>query len=457
MKEKKSIKEHFKMFYSGYPIEITFGAVMLLLLSFFSVDFFSVETGEGMKGALFLLVLFSPYYFLVMYCANCANRLLYYFSALYPLLGTLFLFFAGNGNFVLVLQMYTEEICGVLIIQLILFFSRGLIKDNKQFVYNALSIAKNLFLALGVSFLLGAVLTLLITGGTALLFDLSSMEQVWNFIFYFHAVNTVAIWGWFTIIIFLWFEYRQQPSSNSQAISRPSTLQVVVSNIFSAVVCCYSIVLVLYLCKILFLWELPQGEVSYVVIPYVVFGTICVALGQLETTSIWRTLHKHFSKLALVALILLWIATIVRINAYGLSVNRIGLLCLNTTLTLYILFSFSRKLFVYRNFSIVTIVMVALFTIFLPSRELVKSNQHQRFISIMTALNGLDEQGKIKSDFFDESRLANPTPQMIDALKKLNRAVSNVMNYSDLVDFYGGDALEHIEDYSQKVLEEKPF
>ncbi|MDI9338869.1 MAG: DUF4153 domain-containing protein [Alphaproteobacteria bacterium] len=88
----------------------------------------------------------------------------------------------------------------------------------------------------------------------------------------------------------------------------------------------YVLILVAYIFKIMIEWQLPQGIVAYLILGISIFGIICFLLVYpfvLENDYQWiKKVQKYYYILLLPLILLLFIAIQLRINQYGITINR---------------------------------------------------------------------------------------------------------------------------------------
>ena len=104
--------------------------------------------------------------------------------------------------------------------------------------------------------------------------------------------------------------------------------------LFIPLVVCYMVVLYLYLARIVFSWELPNGTITWLV-TIMMFGIIAIefllypTMRSKESKPFERWVVRWFPILALPLVILMTVGIVRRLGDYGITVNRLYVLTLN--------------------------------------------------------------------------------------------------------------------------------
>ncbi|MFB6356995.1 MAG: DUF4153 domain-containing protein, partial [bacterium] len=131
----------------------------------------------------------------------------------------------------------------------------------------------------------------------------------------------------------------------------PSGLKMFTQYVLVPLITVYFMILILYTLKILVQWQLPKGLVGYLVSGYSVCGLLSILLifpVQDQRENRWISIFgRMFYYGLLPLLVLLWVAIYIRIDAYGVTVNRYLLTVLSVWLsliTVYYLVTNSRNI-----------------------------------------------------------------------------------------------------------------
>lgn len=111
-------------------------------------------------------------------------------------------------------------------------------------------------------------------------------------------------------------------------------LSVLFRYIITPFLALYTLLLYIYLIKILILWELPKGEVAYIVGGFLSVSLVCRMIAKLfmeradekRGASITERAYNLFPFIAVPHLILLWMAVMCRVAQYGITPERFYLM-----------------------------------------------------------------------------------------------------------------------------------
>ena len=120
-------------------------------------------------------------------------------------------------------------------------------------------------------------------------------------------------------------------------------LEVLLNYIVTPALLIYTVILYLYMGKILFTWSLPEGGVAYMVFGFTMTALTVKALDQLLEKRIYNWFFDRFSLVSLPVLVLFWIGVVRRTNEYGLTEPRVYLLVCGGLMTFCVLLFLSRR------------------------------------------------------------------------------------------------------------------
>lgn len=146
---------------------------------------------------------------------------------------------------------------------------------------------------------------------------------------------------------------------------RHRILDFVVNYIFSPALIIYSIILYVYIVKIIGKWELPCGGVSYMVSLFCVVALLTIILRHLCNKTLFNRFFGFFPFIALPPLILMWTGIVRRVSDYGLTGTRFYLILTAILLTLYVITLFAEKFNKFWKMAITLAILLAVFT-FIP-------------------------------------------------------------------------------------------
>lgn len=113
----------------------------------------------------------------------------------------------------------------------------------------------------------------------------------------------------------------------------------------------YTMILYVYLIKIILIWELPDGWVSTLVSVLALAGFLCLLivypLNKTEQNKVVSFLSRYFPLILMPLLILMTVGILRRLQDYGFTINRLYVLILNVwfyAISIYLFFTKSRHL-----------------------------------------------------------------------------------------------------------------
>ncbi|WP_129101205.1 DUF4153 domain-containing protein [Arcobacter sp. F2176] len=157
---------------------------------------------------------------------------------------------------------------------------------------------------------------------------------------------------------------------------------LLIKNILSPIILIYASILYIYFAKIIFLQELPKGELSTIICLFLTIGILLKSLlvGLNNHNKISNFLNKYFIYLMIVPIVFLNIAIYTRVEQYGFTVLRYLLIMCSIWFTYLFLYELIKKSFSIKN---------ALISLFLLSLVTSISPFNAKDISINSQLNRL--------------------------------------------------------------------
>ena len=309
----------------------------MLLIVVFSIAILTLNIDAFLRNSPYWL--FFPIYFAMIYLARHRYILYWLMPIILTLLTIVLVMNFGESS-----EFYFKrtEFWGVLLISLICFLSENWRKNNRDYVWE--------------------------------------------------RVSLFGLYG----LIPLFFLIFEQQKEEQNGINR--FIEFLINFIVSPVLIIYSVILYFYLGKIALATELPKGNVSYIVLPYLYGAIITAALQLLLHKPRWARFYLVLPFILPAPLMLLWIGLVERITTYSFTEDRIYLLSVTLTVTVFCLLGLWKKRLQYRYLAMVAIVAVFITAIAINPKQISFDMQSARFNREMAALNLLDEQGKIKAD-----------------------------------------------------------
>lgn len=414
---------------SAHPIEI-------FLISAFAIGIWFVELGTQ-KGDHLAYWIFEPMLFIFVYLSRPYSW--YRFSWIVPLVA---LAIIGMTNDSAEFYLSSPKFWGANFITLLVLLGFPFEKNNQGFTYRNFTNLFHLGLATAVWLLVfGLVAAILFTITT--LFNVEFSDS-----FYSHFYTSLGIFT--QPLFFLVFQQRQAKSE--MTLNR--IFEILVNFVLAPALMIFTVLLYAYVIQIIFESVLPKGMLANITLPYLLGGLGVYALRSICAKARWETFFKFYPYLAIVPIVLLWLAIDRRISAYAWTEQRIYLVALATAITIAYAILTVPKIRQYRLISAVVMVAIFAMTWVVKPKEIAYQSQTERFEQLLTKLNLSDSSGKIRNDVDFDERLENMPKSELKDWKELD-SVSDYLLYSIELDSSVEDAYQERREVFQKQYGEK--
>lgn len=351
---KQEAKQVFKNSLVELIISIIF-AIGYFILEVYYKDFIS----NNMKNLFFSFAIsFSFIYSVNLFTQETKHRILYYLSFLV---------------IPLILYANIDEITilfGIGISILLICISKKR-KEDKHFLSTIIQSSVDIIIAIALASICFGLLYAIIES-IKYIFEIKLENSNHNTLF--------DAFSYFIVFpsIFLIFN-----SNNDKRILGNTLDNILIKYILTPAFYIFGIILYVYFVKILINFSLPKGVVSATAIGFLVIGLIIKTASDSYEKPFQKWFFPYFSYYSIPALIMLWIATMVRVLEYGLTIPRVYLLLSVIILTIWIialLFKHSKKYYI---LSIITIIIISSFTFipYIDAKSIEKYSQASRPIS----------------------------------------------------------------------------
>ena len=421
-------KAQIKNAVSAHPIEI-------FLISAFAIGIWFVDMNSGKDHLAYWL--FEPMLFAFIYLSRPYSW--YRFSWIVPLI-TVFTIWQVNDN--ADFYCYSPKFWGANFIALLVLLGFPFEKNNQEFTYRNFINLFHLGLAAAVWLLVfGLVAAILFTITT--LFNIEFSDS-----FYSHVYMSLGIFT--QPLFFLVFQQRQVKSE--MALNR--IFDILVNFVLAPALIIFTVLLYAYVVQIIFEGVLPKGMLANITLPYLLGGLGVYALCSICAKAHWETFFKFYPFLAIVSIVLLWLAIDRRISAYAWTEPRIYLVALATAITIAYTILIISKIRQYRLISVVVMIAIFVMTWVVNPKEIAYQSQTERFEQLLTKLNLSDNSGKIRDDVDFVERLENMPKSELKDWEELD-SVSDYLLYSIELDSSVEDAYQERREVFKKQYGEK--
>ena len=374
-------KTQIKSVISTHPIEI-------FMIAAFALGIWFVDMNSEKDHLAYWL--FEPMLLAFIYLSRPYSW--YRFSWIVPLI-TVFTIWQVNDN--ADFYCYSPKFWGANFIALLVLLGFPFEKNNQGFTYRNFINLFHLGLATAVWLLVfGLVAAILFTITT--LFNVEFSDS-----FYSHVYMSLGIFT--QPLFFLVFQRRQVKSE--MTLNR--IFDILVNFVLAPALMIFTVLLYAYVVQIIFEGVLPKGMLANITLPYLLGGLGVYALRSICAKARWETFFKFYPYLAIVSIVLLWLAIDRRISAYAWTEQRIYLVALDTAITIAYAILIVPKARQYRLISGVVMVAIFVMTWVVNLKEIAYQSQTERFEHLLTKLNLSDGQGKIRDDVDFVERLEN--------------------------------------------------
>ena len=423
-------KTQIKNAVSTHPIEI-------FMITAFAIGIWFVELGSHQGNDHLAYWIFAPILFIFVYLSRPYSW--YRFSWIVPLVA---LAIIGMTNDSSEFYFSSPKFWGANFIALFVLLGFPFEKNNQVFTYRNFTNLFHLGLATAVWLLVfGLVAAILFTITT--LFNVEFSDS-----FYEHFYTSLGI---FTLpLFFLVFQQRQVKSE--MTLNR--IFDILVNFVLAPTLMIFTVLLYAYVVQIIFEGVLPKGMLANITLPYLLGGLGVYALRSICAKARWETFFKFYPYLAIVPIVLLWLAIDRRISAYAWTEQRIYLVALATAITIAYAILTVPKIRQYRLISAVVIVAIFAMTWVVKPQEIAYQSQTARFEQLLKKLNLSDDSGKIRDDVDFVERLENMPKSELKDWKELD-SVSDYLLYSIELDSSVEDAYQERREVFQKQYGEK--
>ena len=413
----ENTKAQMKSAVSTHPIAI-------FLISAFAIGIWFMELEPRQGNDHLAYWVFEPMLFIFVYLSRPYSW--YRFSWIVPLVA---LAIIGMTNDSAEFYLSSPKFWGANFITLLVLLGFPFEKNNQGFTYRNFTNLFHLGLATAVWLLVfGLVAAILFTIKT--LFNVEFSDS-----FYEHIYTSLGI---FTLpLFFLVFQQRQAKSE--MTLNR--IFEILVNFVLAPALMIFTVLLYAYVVQIIFEGVLPKGMLANITLPYLLGGLGVYALRSICAKARWETFFKFYPYLAIVPIVLLWLAIDRRISAYAWTEQRIYLVALATAITIAYAILIVPKARQYRLISGVVMVAIFAMTWIVKPQEIAYQSQTVRFEQLLKKLNLSDGSGKIRDDIDFVERLENMPKSELKDWEELDN-VSDYLLYRVEIKSYGEDPFE---------------
>ena len=413
----ENTKAQMKSAVSTHPIAI-------FLISAFAIGIWFMELEPRQGNDHLAYWVFEPMLFIFVYLSRPYSW--YRFSWIVPLLA---LAIIGMTNDSAEFYLTSPKFWGANFIALLVLLGFPFEKNNQGFTYRNFTNLFHLGLATAVWLLVFGLVA-------AILFTITTLFNVeFSNSFYDHFYTSLGIFT--QPLFFLVFQQRQAKSE--MTLNR--IFEILVNFVLAPALMIFTVLLYAYVVQIIFEGVLPKGMLANITLPYLLGGLGVYALRSICAKARLETFFKFYPYLAIVPIVLLWLAIDRRISAYAWTEQRIYLVALATAITIAYAILIVPKARQYRLISGVVMVAIFAMTWIVKPQEIAYQSQTVRFEQLLKKLNLSDGSGKIRDDVDFVERLENMPKSDLKDWDELDK-VSDYLLYRMEIKSYGEPPFE---------------
>ena len=422
-------KAQIKNAVSAHPIEI-------FLISAFAIGIWFMELEPRQGNDHLAYWVFEPMLFIFVYLSRPYSW--YRFSWIVPLVA---LAIIGMTNDSAAFYLTSPKFWGANFIALLVLLGFPFEKNNQGFTYRNFTNLFHLGLATAVWLLVfGLVAAILFTITT--LFNVEFSDS-----FYSHFYTSLGIFT--QPLFFLVFQQRQAKSE--MTLNR--IFEILVNFVLAPALMIFTVLLYAYVVQIIFEGVLPKGMLANITLPYLLGGLGVYALRSICAKARWETFFKFYPYLAIVPIVLLWLAIDHRISAYAWTEQRIYLVALAVAIIIVYAILVLPKVRQYRLISAVVMVAIFAMTWVVKPQEIAYQSQTVRFEQLLKKLNLSDGSGKIRDDIDFVERLENMPKSELKDWEELDNVSYYLVRHIELDSYVEDPYKEKQEIFKQQYGE----
>ena len=422
-------KAQIKNAVSAHPIEI-------FLISAFAIGIWFMELEPRQGNDHLAYWVFEPMLFIFVYLSRPYSW--YRFSWIVPLVA---LAIIGMTNDSAEFYLSSPKFWGANFIALLVLLGFPFEKNNQGFTYRNFTNLFHIGLATAVWLLVFGLVA-------AILFTITTLFNVeFSNSFYDHFYTSLGIFT--QPLFFLVFQQRQ--SKSEMTLNR--IFEILVNFVLAPALMIFTVLLYAYVVQIIFEGVLPKGMLANITLPYLLGGLGVYALRSICAKARWETFFKFYPYLAIVSIVLLWLAIDRRISAYAWTEQRIYLVALASAITIAYAILIIPKIRQYRLISVVVMIAIFAMTWVVKPKEIAYQSQTERFEQLLTKLNLSDNSGKIRDDVDFVERLENMPENELQDWNELDDVSDYLVYHFDSAPYKGLNYEEKQKAFVQKYGE----
>ena len=258
--------------------------------------------------------------------------------------------------------------------------------DNRSFAAHALHVTTQMIIGCAITGLLNLVV-MAIVASFIYIFGLHTPSHLYE-----HIISFV----WFVLAPQVCFTLMTQDEDEVKEPVKP--LRIILDFILSPAVIIYTVILYLYFITIAVKWDLPKGNVAWLITGFISAALVGRLMQYVLTRRHYDWFYTRLPWIAIPPLVMYWIGSVYRVSVYSFTESRFYLIVAGVLMTLFVVMLLWRRSRRFQLMALITAGAIVVFT-YIPgisARSIGLSCQVERFNKLVTELKLTDSKtGKL--------------------------------------------------------------
>ena len=258
--------------------------------------------------------------------------------------------------------------------------------DNRGFAAHALHVTTQMIIGCAIMGLLNLVV-MAIVASFLYIFGIDTPRHLFEHIFFFI---------WFVLAPQVCFTLTTQGEDEVNEPVKP--LRIVLDYILSPAVIIYTVILYLYFFTIVAKWDLPKGNVAWLITGFIAAALIGRLMQYVLVKRHYDWFYKYLPWIAIPPIVMYWIGSVYRISVYSFTESRFYLIVAGVLMTLFIVMLIWKRT---RKFQLMALIAAGAIVVFtyipgISAKSIGFRCQLERFHKMVSELKLMDAKtGKL--------------------------------------------------------------
>ena len=258
--------------------------------------------------------------------------------------------------------------------------------DNRGFAAHVLHVTTQMIIGCAIMGLLNLVV-MAIVASFLYIFGIDTPRHLFEHIFFFI---------WFVLAPQVCFTLTTQGEDEVNEPVKP--LRIVLDYILSPAVIIYTVILYLYFFTIVAKWDLPKGNVAWLITGFIAAALIGRLMQYVLVKRHYDWFYKYLPWIAIPPIVMYWIGSVYRISVYSFTESRFYLIVAGVLMTLFIVMLIWKRT---RKFQLMALIAAGAIVVFtyipgISAKSIGFRCQLERFHKMVSELKLMDAKtGKL--------------------------------------------------------------